>query len=243
MDLIEKIHTENPFIRPRGWKMVELPRLHKSLKDEFGSTLIVGERGSEDGVLATVLENKKLIRPIHCIDIGDINTEEVGDKFKFGREKLKEEEIKFFNADLVEWESEFGKYNNIICVNVLEHFGFNQSGDLEINDYDVSGFEKMLTLCNKNLILTVPYDHFATSDIIDVAERKYPQSRISILETLARQVGFYLKEEIKFVMFTPKEGFLFEGFLFEEISKSNIDRMRFEAHECLIFLWFKIVCC
>ena len=219
--------------------MVELPRLHKSLKDEFGSTLIVGERGSEDGVLATVLENKKLIRPIHCIDIGDINTEEVGDKFKFGREKLKEEEIKFFNADLVEWESEFGKYNNIICVNVLEHFGFNQSGDLEINDYDVSGFEKMLTLCNKNLILTVPYDHFATSDIIDVAERKYPQSRISILETLARQVGFYLKEEIKFVMFTPKEGFLFEGFLFEEISKSNIDRMRFEAHECLIFLWFK----
>tara|TARA_B100000945_G_C20372096_1_gene592685 strand:+ start:97 stop:813 length:717 start_codon:yes stop_codon:yes gene_type:complete len=234
MNIIQKIHTGNPFIRPRGWKMVELPCLHKSLKDEFGSTLIVGERGSEDGVLATVLENEKLIRPIHCIDIGDINTEEVGDKFKFGQEKLKEEEIKFFNADLVEWESEFGKYNNIICVNVLEHFGFNQSGDLEINDYDVSGFAKMLTLCNENLILSVPYEHFATSEIIAVGERKYSQSRISILETFARQVGFYLKEEIKFVMFTP-EG----GLLFEEISKSNIDRMRFEAHECLIFLWFK----
>ena len=93
----------------------------------------------------------------------------------------------------------------------------------------------MLTLCDKNLILTDPYDHFATSDIIEVAERKYPQSRISILETFARQVGFYLKEEIKFVMFSP-EG----GLLFEEISKSNIDRMRFEAHECLIFLWFRI---
>ena len=63
---------------------------------------------------------------------------------------------------------------------------------------------------------------------------EYYFSRISILETFARQVGFYLKEEIKFVMFTP-EG----GLLFEEISKSNIDRMRFEAHECLIFLWFK----
>ena len=207
-NLLKEISKEEE-IFPRGWKIIELNYLHILLSShDSGDILIVGERGSEDGVLATVLHNKSISRPVHCIDIqplGDIPANEHL-HLDFGQRKIKEGEMKFFHSDIVTWDSP-KNYDFIACINVLEHFGFDNNGDYIKENYDFQGFEKMLSICNKSAIFTMPYDPFSISDDIQVGGRIYSEFRISVLISIARIYGFTVTMKKAFINLQKSSNF------------------------------------
>ena len=227
-NIIEKI-IKNDQVRPRGWKLIELPLLERPLKNKKGTSLIVGERGGEDGILATVLENEGISKPVHCIDIQPIGDDP---EKTFGAEKIKEGKIKFFQDDLITWEPE-EIYDYVVCINVLEHFGFDQSGNYTKPNYDFKGFEKMLSMCRKNLLLSIPYDPFLIGEKIKINEQHYGDDRISTLETIARKAGFWTEEKIRLINVDSA---------FRTLDQINISDLAYlprrEQHEYLIFLNF-----
>jgi len=227
IDIIKKI-TQDDQIRPRGWKLMELPLLEKSLKDKKGTVLIVGERGSGDGVLATVLENEGISKPVHCIDI-----QPMGDDAKtaFGAKKIKEGKIKFFHDDLVVWETK-EIYDYIVCMNVLEHFGFDQSGDYTKPNYDFNGIAKMFSMCRKNLILSIPHNPFLIGEEIEVGGQIYGDDRIAALGTIGRKMGFWAEGGSRLINVNKSNKCV-------PISLDNLPPLsESTAHEYLMFLHF-----
>ena len=149
----------------RGCKLVEIPYLDLHLKNqnENDDILIVGERLASEGILQTVLERK--YNKIVCTDIMELGKDSPLDKILKTNKKVSFKQEDFIESD------ETNKYEYIICINVLEHFGmnFNEfsgfSGMLAGNDYirwnhDLRAIKKMITLLNKNktskIIITVP---------------------------------------------------------------------------------------
>jgi len=230
---IEEIKKEEE-ISPKGWKTVELNYLNMVLNKEQGDVLIVGERGSEDGILATVLHNKDISRPVHCIDIqaiGDI-PENQGLDLRFGERKVKEGEMEFFHDDVVTWNPP-KVYDHIVCMNVLEHFGFDDNGDYVKQNYDLQGFEKMLRMCKRNAIFTMPFDPFIIGDCIEKHGQIYAESRVGALNSIARRWGFQLEHRQSFINVNKSSKF----YDMEEYAIPSLYSTRVN-HEYLIFLLY-----
>jgi len=233
MNIIEKLHKQNPILKPRGWKGVELQFLSECLADQSGDVLIVGERGSEDGVLATVLDNKNINKPVHCIDIQSMDDTSDGVDITYGREKIKQGEIDFFNEDVVTWDApKF--YDHIACINVLEHFGFDRNGDLVEKDYDFKGFQKMLSICGNSAVFTIPFNPFLTSDDIGIGGRTFGESRVAILQVLARIFGFRIAYQQMYINVDKSDTY----HPMPEYSIPPLYKVQ-DNHEYLIVLLFK----
>jgi hypothetical protein len=196
MNKILEIITKNPLIQPRGCKLVELPLLSDFLGKEEANLLIIGERGSEDGVLATALAHENICKPIHCVDIQKM--EDSNPDIAYGHQKVQDGEMKFFHEDLSTWEPP-RLYDYVACINVLEHFGFGENSECLIEDYDFEGFEKILLTCNKKAIFTIPYDPFLIGEHKELGGRCYSPSRVATLNTIARKLGFYCSSSLAFV--------------------------------------------
>jgi|TARA_R110002074_G_scaffold12085_3_gene44615 hypothetical protein len=228
MNILESI-TKNPLINPRGCKLVELPMLSHFLGEEEADLLIIGERGSEDGVLATALAHDNISKPVHCIDIQNMDD----DLVLYGKQKVREGEMKFFHEDLFKWEPP-KLYDYVACINVLEHFGFEDGGKCLIKDYDFDGLRKMLSICNKKAIFTIPYDPFLIGEYEVNGGQRYSPSRVATLNTIARNAGFYCSDTHTLINL-----FCSNKFKIAEEKDLPLIRETKGQHEYLIHLTFK----
>ena len=149
----------------RGTKLVEIPYLNEGLVNQSNTddVLIVGERIATEGILQTVLDRdfKKCV----CTDIMPMGKNSTLEKIID-----KDSRVSFIQKDFIEFDEDL-KYDYIICINVLEHFGMNFSdfsgfsGALAGDDYvrwnhDLRALKKMILLLKNKptskIIITVP---------------------------------------------------------------------------------------
>jgi len=124
----------------------------------------------------------------------------------------RDKRVSFIQQDFILSEEET-KYDYIICINVLEHFGMNFNefsgfaGDYAGDDYirwnhDLRAIEKMITVLNKNqrskIIITVPAGQPIMSGDINPGNkmpflRRYDQVRIGIIEDIVKKYGFVIE--------------------------------------------------
>lgn len=149
----------------KGTKLVEIPYLDTHLNEQTSNdnVLIVGERIATEGILQTVL--KREFESCVCTDIMEMGKDSTLDRII-----KSDSRVSFIQEDFIKF-SEDKKFDYIICINVLEHFGMNFaefhgfSGELATDDYvrwnhDLRALQKMIKLLNKNpkskIIVTVP---------------------------------------------------------------------------------------
>jgi hypothetical protein len=177
---------------------VEIPFLEKELLEqkETDNILIVGERIATEGILQTVLK-----RPFtHCL-CTDIMPMGEGSTL----EKIidLDNRVSFIQQDFIEFTEDI-KYDYIICINVLEHFGMNFaefhgfSGPLAGDDYirwnhDLRAIQKMVTLLSNNpyakIIITVPAGQPILTGDINMGNkmpflRRYDILRINLIKEM-----------------------------------------------------------
>jgi hypothetical protein len=118
--------------------------------------------------------------------------------------------VSFVQQDFILAEEEI-KYDYIICINVLEHFGMNFAefsgfaGEYAGDDYirwnhDLRAIEKMITLLNKDgkIIITVPAGQPILSGDINPGNkmpflRRYDEMRIKLIEQLVNKNGMKIE--------------------------------------------------
>lgn len=149
----------------KGTKLVEIPFLEKELdlQNQDSDILIVGERIATEGILQAVL--KRPFNNCVCTDIMPMGVDSTLDKIISSDRR-----VEFKQLDFIEFD-ESKKFNYIICINVLEHFGMNFaefsgfSGEYAGDDYirwnhDLRAIEKMIRLLDTDkdskVIITVP---------------------------------------------------------------------------------------
>jgi hypothetical protein len=182
----------------KGGKLVELPYLEKELSNQTktDSILIVGEHVATEGVLQTVL--KRDFSECICTDI-----QAVGKGSTLEKIIERDSRVSFIQQDFVE-AAEDKKYDYIVCINVLEHFGMNFekfhgfSGALAGDDYirwnhDLRAIQKMVALLNDNpdakIIVTVPGGQPVLTGDINPGNRmpflrRYDILRINLIEEM-----------------------------------------------------------
>jgi hypothetical protein len=183
----------------KGTKLVEIPYLEKELSEQKQSDkiLIVGERIATEGILQAVL--KRPFKSCLCTDIMPMGIDSTLEKII-----AKDNRVKFVQQDFILAEEDT-KYDYIICINVLEHFGMNFAefsgfaGEYAGDDYirwnhDLRAIEKMIKLLNKNnnskIIITVPAGQPILSGDINPGNkmpflRRYDELRIKLIEQIA----------------------------------------------------------
>jgi hypothetical protein len=190
----------------KGTKLVEIPYLENELSEqkETDNVLIVGERIATEGILQAVLK-----RPFtHCL-CTDIMS--MGEGSTLERIIDTDSRISFIQQDFIE-APEDKKYDYIICINVLEHFGMNFaefhgfSGVLAGDDYirwnhDLRAIQKMVKLLSDNpnakVIITVPAGQpILTGDINPGNKmpflRRYDSVRISLIKEMLESMNLIL---------------------------------------------------
>lgn len=183
----------------KGTKLVEIPYLEKELSEQKQSDkiLIVGERIATEGILQAVL--KRPFKSCLCTDIMPMGIDSTLEKII-----AKDNRVEFVQQDFILAEEDT-KYDYIICINVLEHFGMNFAefsgfaGEYAGDDYirwnhDLRAIEKMIKLLNKNnnskIIITVPAGQPILSGDINPGNkmpflRRYDELRIKLIEQIA----------------------------------------------------------
>jgi len=196
----------------KGCKLVEIPYLdsHLELQNENDNILLVGERIATEGILQTVLDRK--YNKIVCTDIMELGKDSPLDEILKTNKKVTFKQEDFIEAD------ETQKYEYIICINVLEHFGMNFSefsgfaGALAGNDYirwnhDLRAIKKMVKLLSKKpnskIIITVPAGPPVLSGDVNFEEegmnlmpklRRYDMRRINFIKKMLDEDGLNLSE-------------------------------------------------
>lgn len=184
----------------KGTKLVELPYLELKLSDqtEESNILIVGERISNGGVIQTVM--KRPFKNIVCTDIDPIASDS-------NLEKIISEDnrVSFVQGDylMIDFKQ---KFDYVVCISVLEHFGMNFAehnsfdrldihGDDAIRwDHDLRGLNKMMN-DGQTVIVTVPigppisYGDINTTNNMPML-RRYDESRINLIERLSIENEF-----------------------------------------------------
>jgi hypothetical protein len=178
----------------KGTKLVEIPYLERELSEqkESDKVLIVGERIATEGILQAVLKNP--FTSCLCTDIMPM-----GPGSTLERIIDADKRVTFVQQDFILAEEET-KYDYIICINVLEHFGMNFAefsgfaGEYAGDDYirwnhDLRAIEKMITLLSKDgkIIITVPAGQPILSGDINPGNkmpflRRYDEMRIKLIE-------------------------------------------------------------
>ena len=187
----------------KGTKLVEIPYLERGLSEqkETDNILIVGERIATEGILQAVLK-----RPFTSCLCTDIMPMGVGSTL----EKIikTDSRVTFIEQDFIE-APEDQKYDYIICINVLEHFGMNFeefhgfSGPLAGDDYvrwnhDLRAIQKMIALLSSNpdakIIITVPAGQPILSGDLNPGNRmpmlrRYDYGRIQLVEEMLKSMS------------------------------------------------------
>lgn len=186
----------------KGTKLVEIPYLEKQLSDQKieDKVLIVGERIATEGILQAVL--KRPFKECLCTDIM-----EMGNGSTLEKIIARDNRVSFLQQDFINCNEDI-KYDYIICINVLEHFGMNFaefhgfSGVLAGDDYirwnhDLRAIDKMMTLLKDSgkIIITVPCGQPIMSGDINPGNkmpflRRYDSVRIQLIEDLVKNRGF-----------------------------------------------------
>lgn len=196
----------------KGMKLVEIPWLEIQLQEqtEQSDILIIGERAANDGITQAVLKN-----PFNSITATDIMSSPENSHLSKLTKNV--ECIEFVQADFVSYD--YGKkFDYIVCINVLEHFGMNFSeqsmfdGELAEDDYirwnhDLRALNKMMSLLKdgseSKIIVTVPAGQPILSGDIDINNdmpfiRRYDTRRIKIIERLVNEFGKNINNEFFF---------------------------------------------
>ncbi len=175
---------------------MELPYLEQNLID--GNVLIVGERVGDEGIIDTVYKKNK---EIDCTDLDEIDKGNIVDYY------LNQQGVgHFFCTNFLDFP-ETKKYNNVVCINVLEHFGmgWGNKTDLINWNWDLAGLEKMTKLCSGRIIITVPagppifYGDTLESGVPFL--RRYDKQRMNIIKSFLGKLGFLVENESLF--FSP----------------------------------------
>ena len=185
-----------------GTKLVEIPYLENALSNqkETDNILIVGERIATEGILQAVL--KRPFNKCLCTDIMEMGKDSTLEKII-----NRDSRVSFIQKDFIEFDKYSVKYNYIICINVLEHFGMNfaefsgfageYSGDDYIRwNHDLRAIEKMIELLKKDnnskIIITVPAGQPILSGDINPGNkmpflRRYDQTRIQVIDDIVKK--------------------------------------------------------
>jgi hypothetical protein len=189
----------------KGTKLVEIPYLERELSEqkESDKVLIVGERIATEGILQAVL--KRPFTSCLCTDIMPMGPGSTLERIIDGYSR-----VSFVQQDFILAEEET-KYDYIICINVLEHFGMNFAefsgfaGEYAGDDYirwnhDLRAIEKMITVLNKDgkIIITVPAGQPILSGDINPGNkmpflRRYDEMRINLIMDLANKNGMSIE--------------------------------------------------
>jgi hypothetical protein len=182
-----------------GCKLVELPYLRKHLTDTH--TLIVGERRGDEGIIGTVREIVKESNII-CTDMDDMEPNSIVSDLVDGME------MDYVQEDFIQFPEDVGKQgfcNQIVCINVLEHFGMCWGDHSSIMDWnkDLAGLNKMMALIGDSstgrAIITVPagppifYGDLLPSGLPFL--RRYDRQRMSIIRNFVTVRGFRVANE------------------------------------------------
>lgn len=179
----------------KGTKLVEIPYLENELSNQLNTdkVLIVGERIATEGILQAVL--KKPFNSCLCTDIMPM-----GENSTLEKIINQDKRVSFIQQDFILAEEET-KYDYIICINVLEHFGMNFAefsgfaGEYAGDDYirwnhDLRAIEKMIKVLKKDpkskIIITVPGGQPILSGDINPGNkmpflRRYDEQRIRLI--------------------------------------------------------------
>lgn len=178
--------------------MIELPFLKQYLVD--GDTLVVGERNGAEGVISTVLDGVGKDKIIDATDINPIEENSiVGDL-------VEDRKIGFKQCNFLDFPT-IQKYENVVCINVLEHFGmcWDDDSDEMHWDWDIKGIRKMMALTKNQIIITVPAGPpIFFGDTLKSGRpflRRYDLPRMEIIRNLLSKYGFNLKKDALF--FSP----------------------------------------
>lgn len=189
----------------KGTKLVEIPYLEKQLSEQEAEdrVLIVGERIATEGILQAVL--KRPFKECLCTDIMEMGNDSTLEKII-----ARDSRVSFLQQDFINCNEET-KYDYIICINVLEHFGMNFaefhgfSGVLAGDDYirwnhDLRAIDKMMALLKDSgkIIITVPCGQPIMSGDINPGNkmpflRRYDYTRIQIIENLVKSRSFKIE--------------------------------------------------
>lgn len=175
-----------------GCKLIELPFLKQHLVD--GDTLVVGERDGAEGVISTVLEK---ITKDYWVDATDVNPVEKG---SIVEDLVKDFRIDFHECNFLDFSNR-DKYENVVCINVLEHFGmcWNDNSDVMHWNWDLEGIRRMMTLTKNQIIITVPagppifFGDTLKSGLPFL--RRYDLPRMEIIRNLIKEKGFNIKKD------------------------------------------------
>ena len=181
---------------PTGSKLVELPYItHTFLQCNVKtpSCLIVGEREGAEGGVETVLQHTS---DITCTDIcpSGFIVKDLVDQGK----------IKFIQTDFVSFD-ESKKYDVIICISVLEHFGMIWSNNKMFNNmdttedtvlwnHDFKGIKKMCSLLkdeNSIVGITVPCGPYINTEPHNgfPYQRNYNYDRINLVKSFVKSLN------------------------------------------------------
>ena len=143
----------NEEIFVNGCKIIEIPFLFYSLKCiDKDNVLVIGERSGEEGIIWSVLQKTNETNNIQLIDLSDVAENSIVQEVLNKRSN-----VKFKQTDFLDIPDE-EKYDYIVCINVLEHFGMCWNTESPIIDWnkDLEAIKKMMSLFNKRIIITVP---------------------------------------------------------------------------------------
>jgi hypothetical protein len=190
----------------RGCKMVELPYLEKQIDQVSGSVLIVGERGGGEGIIEVVMTRNP--SAVVCTDMMECPEGSIVDNLRKADPR-----VTFEQGDLIKFD-ESRKFDYIVCINVLEHFGMNFgdrpmfSGEFYDDDvikwnYDLKGLIKMMKLLKdygSRLIVTVPCGVPLMHGDLSITTglpylRRYDRQRIELIHQLIHKEGCFFTEQ------------------------------------------------
>ena len=188
----------------KGTKLVEIPYLDSELSELNKNVLVVGERIGNEGIIETIFAKTKTVT---CTDMMEMQPNSILTNIID-----KNPTIKFLQKDFLTFD-ESVKFDYIVCINVLEHFGMNFSKkpmftDSTVTDDDIikwncdlKAIMKMIKLMSDKakIIITVPCGNPIFSGDCDEDTtlpflRRYDFLRIQKIKTLVNNCGCKLKE-------------------------------------------------
>ena len=189
----------------KGTKLVEIPYLAQELSETGKKVLIIGERIGNEGIVETIFEKTQ---DILCTDIMELRADSILEGI------IKETPtVRFIQGDFITFD-ETVKYDYIVCINVLEHFGMNFTKRPMFTDnkiceedhvikwnYDMKAIDKMVKLLapTGKIIITVPCGNPVLSGDCDPVTtmpflRRYDYLRIGKIKELIENLKCKLTE-------------------------------------------------
>lgn len=206
---ISEIYTHIPvsdmLFDIKGSKPAELGFLHQCIKHTNKKTLIIGEHDGSEGISFTV---HQYTSDILCIDLKDLIKKDGSPLYELMK---RDPNVKFEKIDLLHLNEDI-KYDYIICINVLEHFGFLFENNLDeithkepiniIWNYDILAFRKIFKLLNNSesvAIFSLPVGQpimFGDCHENGIPfGRRYDKRRITTIRNLVISNGFLIENE------------------------------------------------